>query len=41
MDWFYQADDGDTWLALVNTVMNPWIPQNAGNFLINQGPVSL
>jgi hypothetical protein len=26
MDWIHLAKDGDQWLALVNTVMNLWIP---------------
>jgi hypothetical protein len=27
------AQDGDRWQALVNTVMNLWVPYKAGNFL--------
>jgi hypothetical protein len=27
------AQDGDRCLALVNVVMNLWVPLNAGNFL--------
>jgi len=26
MGWIELAEDRDRWLALVNTVMNPWIP---------------
>jgi hypothetical protein len=35
LDWIDQAQDRDSWWALVNAVMNIWIPQNAGNFLTN------
>jgi hypothetical protein len=27
------AQDRDMWWALVNAVMNPWVPKNAGKFL--------
>jgi len=27
MDWMHLAQDSDQWWALVNTVMNLWIPQ--------------
>jgi hypothetical protein len=27
------ALDSERWLALVNAVMNHWVPYNAGNFL--------
>jgi hypothetical protein len=26
VDWIRLAQDGDQWLALVNTVMNLWVP---------------
>jgi hypothetical protein len=31
-DWIHLAQDRDHWLALVNTVINLQIPQNAGKF---------
>jgi hypothetical protein len=33
VDWTDLAQDRDQWRALLNTVMNPLVPQNAGNFL--------
>jgi len=35
MDWIKLAQDRDRWQALVNVLMNLWVPLNAGNFLIS------
>jgi hypothetical protein len=39
MDWVGRAQNSDRWRALVNAVMNPWVPKNAGNFLTSCKPV--
>ena len=35
MNWINVAQDRDRWRAVVNAVMNHWVPQNVGNFLIS------
>jgi hypothetical protein len=32
MDWIELTEDSDRWRALVNVVMNTWVPENAGYF---------
>jgi len=33
MDWIGLTEDRGGWWALVNAVINLWVPQNVGNFL--------
>jgi hypothetical protein len=33
MDWIDLAQDRNQWRALVNTVMNLWVPKDAAKFL--------
>jgi hypothetical protein len=33
MDWIGLTQDSDQWRALVNIVMNLWVPLNVGKFL--------
>jgi len=35
MGWIELAQDSDKWHALVNVLMNLWVPYNARNFLTN------
>jgi hypothetical protein len=40
MGCFDLAQDTGRWQALVNAVMNLWVPQNMGNFLTSCEPLS-
>jgi hypothetical protein len=40
MDWIELAQDTDRWWALVNTIINPPVQKNAGNFLTSWKPPS-
>jgi hypothetical protein len=31
MDWIEQAQDRNQWRGFTNTVMNLWVPRNAGS----------
>jgi hypothetical protein len=33
MEWIDLAQDRDQWRALLNMVMNLWVPENVGKFL--------
>jgi predicted P-loop ATPase/GTPase len=39
-DWIKLAQDRDRWLALVNVVMNLWVPLRVGHFVSSYKPVS-
>jgi hypothetical protein len=41
VDWINLAQKNDSWRALVNPAMKIRFPQNVGNFLTNQGTISL
>jgi ribosome biogenesis protein Nip4 len=33
VDWMHLAQDKDQWQALMNMIMNLWVPYKAGNFV--------
>jgi hypothetical protein len=33
MDWIELVQDGNSWRALANMVVRPWVPYNPENFL--------
>jgi hypothetical protein len=35
LDWIRLSEDRDQWWAVVNTVMDLWVPYEAGNFSVN------
>jgi hypothetical protein len=35
VDWIHLAQDRDQWWAVVNMVMNLWVPNKVGNFVTN------
>jgi hypothetical protein len=41
MDWIDLAGDRDEWWAVVNTVMNIWVPYSEKNLLTGEGSVSV
>jgi hypothetical protein len=40
MDWIDLAQNRDMWQALIDTIMNLRLPENAGKFLASERPVS-
>jgi len=40
VEWIDLAEDWDKWRAVVNTVMNVAVLENAGSFLNSRGTVS-